>query len=356
MADAKGGLLALIEEYRDQRGALKRELGADGLRALYAVCNGSPTTACEFLGYKSNYVTNISKDWRKLGLAPQRREPCGSDGSDGIGPDDWRALMRKQATAKEKAHVVDWEVPRGHDFVPLVGVSCLHYGNRDMDYPRWEALRDWIAENEHVRWVGLGDFFDRVTKTDVGGLAIGAPPLWERIAQEDIEPIAHQCIGLCKGNHEDRLGRIMGYDENPVKRLAERLNVHYYGYDGFVRIRLSKPGTKQAQTYDGRLHHGWGSARTPGGQINKLRDLAQSFRGDFGMMGHTHSSLLAEFRQDCIDADGYVTQHGAPFVFCGTMQRSGAGSFGRQMGYQPAALGAGTIHLYVTRHSAHARS
>ena len=350
-------LVAYIEPYRGKRGELKRKLGSEGLRILWIVCNGSPATACEWLGYDPRTQgSNLSKEWRSLGLETQKREPWGGDDGMGMTTDDWRAQMCKIASQREKAPIFDWDVPRGHEYVPLVGVSCLHYGNKDMDYPRWLALRDWIKDNPEVRWVGLGDYFDRVMKEDVGALNFGEPPLLEDVAREDMEPIVEQCFGLCIGNHEGRLAKKMGYDENPVKRLAKDLGVYYYGMEGFLRVRLTKAGTKQAQTYDGRVHHGWGSARTPGGQVNKLRDLAIGSDVDFGMMGHTHSSLLAEFRKFCIDEEGYVTAKGSPFVFCGTMKKSGRGSFDRMMGYPPAALGAGTIHLYVNRHSAHARS
>jgi hypothetical protein len=225
-----------------------------------------------------------------------------------------------------------------------------------MDLARWYRLRDWIAANPHVRWIGLGDYLDMATKTSPTGGQVLPYSVAKAMFAEDIAPIADQCLGLCHGNHEDRLARSEKINENPVEQVARNLGLHYFGKDGFIRIRLTKAQSKCAETYDGRIHHGWGGARTEGGKQMKLRELFQSFDGDWAMMGHVHSLQMGEFLRASIDGQGYVTQRGTPCAFTGSFLKWEAGSYARDAGMTPASLGAGTMHLYVTRHACHARS
>ena len=348
-----------LAQYQGQKGKLKRNLGDEGMRMLWLMCGGSPTEMAEFLGYGSiSGAPAMSRECGRLDLPTQKRNWATSGDETfegGLSVNDWREHYRKETGKREKACVYDWELPKGAEWGVLVGISDLHLGPPEMDYGRWERLRDWIAENPHVRWIGLGDYLDVATVQSPTGKQILPYSTAKELLADDLAPIASQCIGLCHGNHEARIARATKCDENPIAQIARALHVHYFGSDGFLRINITKAGSKQAQSYDGRVHHGWGGARTEGGKVNKLKEVFATTDVDLIMMGHVHALIAAEFLRAGIDDDGYVTTHGIPTTYTGSFLKWESGSYGREGGYAPAALGAATMHCYVDRHSVHVR-
>ena len=146
--------LALLSPYRGQQGRFRDELGNSGVRALWVLSEGSPTTGAEFLGYKS--YSPVSKDFERVGLPSRKRnwsDPTAGWQKFDNEPelDDLRARYLNQTGGTERALEVTWMVPGGTEYARLVCVSDLHYGERSMDYQRWLDLRDWIAENPDVR-------------------------------------------------------------------------------------------------------------------------------------------------------------------------------------------------------------
>ena len=66
--------LKMLEKYRGQRGKYKQDLGDEGVAALWVLCNGSPLSAAEFLGYSRKSLHHISKTFAASGLEVCRRE------------------------------------------------------------------------------------------------------------------------------------------------------------------------------------------------------------------------------------------------------------------------------------------
>ena len=323
---------------------------------LWLFADGSPTTAAEFLGYGSAGRTDTSKEFQRLGLACKRRDSgASSQFEGGLTIDEWRELYLRETSKRELAHLFDWPVPRGTEYGTLVVVSDLHYGPAEMDFRRWLDLRDWIAEHPHVRWIGLGDYLDMALKTSPGTQNLLPYKVARTMFRDDIEPIAKQCLGLCHGNHEQRIERATAVKENPVEWVARDLGLHYYGMDGFLRIKIHKPGTKQEQLYIGAVHHGWSSARTKGGQVNVASNWLTWHDVDFAAMAHMHANTSIEEQRVGVEGQ-YVTQRGVPLVLGGSFLKSQAGGYVREKGLHPAALGAGTLHLYVARHAVHMRT
>ena len=346
---------AILAPFRGkQLSALKVGLGENGLRALWLYCDGSPTVACEFLGHPVSARSNVGREWKGIGLATNRRHPFGEPDTD-LTTDDWRAIMLKVGKQKEKAPLIEWDVPRGDPYATLISLSCLHYGSRDQDYEMLTDMIQWIGDNPQVKYVLLGDLFDEVMKTSVGRPGIMPQSSALSMACEDFEPIADQCVGVLKGNHENRLCQARGDKDNLARQFAKELRLWYHGMSGFCRFHLTKKRAKQEQDYLGFWHHGYGNARTAGGRVNKLRDMAIGARCDFGCMGHTHSAEVYEHRVRGVDENGFVNRQAFPFGFAGTYQGDGPESFARERNFPPPAMGGGTMHLYISRKRVHAR-
>lgn len=347
----------ILEPYRNKKGKLREAMGDKGLRLLVEYVGPSPTACCEFLGYAKTTRGRMGKWLRAAGVNTQRRNHQLDTGrfEGGTTIDDLREHYLAETNRRERAPRIDWEIPRGQDEAKLILVSDLHYGHPAMDYQRWLELRDWIGEHETVRWIGLGDYLDMSTKNGPGGQSIMPYQKSRGLFIDDIKPIIGQCVGLAVGNHELRLERAGGINENPVQWIAQVLDVNYLDMDGWIRLHLHKPNSKQDETYDGRYHHGYTSARTPGGRLNKLRDMFRNCDADWIAMGHVHTLLGMEGVRAALDASGFVSHNSVPLQYSGSFLKHEQGSYPRRKGYPPTSLGAGTLIMQVNKHSCHAR-
>ena len=361
-----------LEPYRSKQGKLlrsgdRRRLLLDDLHHL---CDGSPAAACEYLGYAPGSASNIARYWTEMGLETTKRNHAVTSEfvtyKGFVGGEDADAKRKRYLAVTgriEYAPVREWVVPKGTEYARLIGVSDLHYGPPEMDYRRWLDLRDWIAENPDVRWVGLGDMLNVSTKESVGSPDYLPYDDAYEMCLDDLRPIAKQCLLLLDGNHEARISKALKIKLSPAEMMAKELDIHYGGNNEFLRLRL-KCG-KHEQVYDGFCHHGFGGAQTPGGKINYLYRMYQSLTAGFLLMGHVHMLTVEELiriglrNETHTDKEGRewveVEQTTYPMAFCGSFLKYLRGSYARDRGMMPASLGAGTLHLYAERHAAHGR-
>lgn len=91
-----------------------------------------------------------------------------------------------------------------------------------------------------------------------------------------------QMWGIVDGNHESKLSRRVGYDFS--KKLADDLDIEYLDQISVLNIDCRFRQLVMLVT------HGIGAPMTVGGQINKLRKLAQNFEHtpDIITVGHYH--------------------------------------------------------------------
>lgn len=180
----------------------------------------------------------------------------------------------------------------------------IHLGSINCD----EALLDkdiqWILENEAL-WAGLGDYMECITskdrrfrQEDIAPWCRGEKDIAEaqlqRLAKK-LEPIKHLCIGLCKGNHEDKIYDM--FDNNVYARLLRYLGVEdkriRLDMRGFVRLvfrRLGgeRPSGRQFVIY---AEHGYGGGRLEGAAALALGRLAKNYHAQLFLMGHRHREL-----------------------------------------------------------------
>lgn len=364
-----GKALKLLEPFRGLRGEYRKALGDLGDRALHVVANGSPMQAVEFLGYARTSRSFIGERWRKLGLATHKRDWTDPEqGWQGVAGDagdagaeaarniaDLRADYRRQTSIVERAHEVTWTVPSGTEFVRLICVSDLHYGARAMDYPRWLDMRDWIAGNPDVRWLFHGDLLDLATTQAPGRAMLEQALSFDNardLAEDDLRPIAAQCMGMLTGNHDLRVARALQVDFDPVRDLCKRLHIPYLGYENWVRWHITSGAHKRR--YDTYHHHGWGGGRTAGSKANKVVAMARCNHADAVVMGHTHDLFTVSVNSTVLDEEGAKRVVEVPAVNAGSYFKHAG--YPREQGYAPSSLGAATLHFYLDRHSVHART
>jgi len=353
-----------LEPYRGKKGKLKRELGDRGGLLLHLLAEGSPTTAAEFLGYHGGSKRDIGKWWQKLGLPIVKR-----DCSTAVAPwqrfageptvDEIRARYLNATGGADRALTYNWVVPNSTEYARLVCVADLHYGEAAMDYERWLKLRDWIGENPDVRWLFHGDLYDLATTQSPGRSMLRQAINFKearQLAEADIEPIADQCVAFLTGNHDIRVARAVQVEYDPVQDLAEKLGIPFLGYARFVRYRLETANGKRRQEYIGYHHHGVGSGQTWGSFFNSLQRLADRNTADFVVMGHRHQRAAVTTTKREVAVDGHIEIVDEPLVGAGCFLKHEGGTYSVEKGYAPSVLGVATVHMYLDRHSVHARA
>lgn len=362
--------LKMLEKYRGQRGKYKQDLGDEGVAALWVLCNGSPLSAAEFLGYSRKSLHHISKTFAASGLEVCRREQHDYVWSRYPQQEKTVDDIRKQyldATAgPEMAYEYNWYLPNDLKHATLITVSDIHYGHKAVDYGRWLKLRDWIHDNPHVRWIFLGDMFDQAVTTSPGKSMMEQELSYDEavtLALDDITVIAGQCVGLHCGNHDERIAKALKIDHNPVRDIARQLDIPYLGYESYVRyvIKTYNPKAKSRryttqQEYIGYHHHGVGSGQTWGSFFNAMERLEKSNAADFIVMGHRHQKAAVQKTRRRVARDNRIEVTDVPLVGAGCFLKHESRSYAAEKGYAPSVLGAATIHMYVDKHSVHARA
>ena len=250
------------------------------------------------------------------------------------------------------------ESEKRHPKLNLVALGDLHVGHRNVDYDTLERVIEYIKDTPNCLWLGMGDYADCVTfkdkRFDLNAVdpTCMTPDLQYRRVKQLFEPIKDKCLGLLDGNHDYLFWR--RYQHNYVDWLAYELGVPYLTMDAYIRFSFVRksgrtPKIRQVNIY---AHHGWTGARTVGGKINRIQDLAKIFPNlDIYLMGHVH--LLGQAPpqvQLSVDNNLNVVEHVERFVFTGGFLRGympDAVSYIETKTLTPASLGSPLIKIRI---------
>lgn len=164
-------------------------------------------------------------------------------------------------------------------------IGDLHLGRLDVDMDSLQTAIDYIAEHE-IGWIGMGDYVEGREPSH----KFFEPYETTMMVQEQydylfnlLKPIAHKCLGMLIGNHEDSL--IRRTTLNPIKQFCEANYIPYLGSLGRLVFNQEATGDR-AILY---VTHGDGDGGRHGGKINKLIDWAVRRDCDGLACGHFHT-------------------------------------------------------------------
>lgn len=174
----------------------------------------------------------------------------------------------------------------------VVPITDVHLGSRQSNVLYFEKFIDYILSQENCVTILNGDLAETATKISVGKAMFEESenfPDQLRILYDLLLPLAEQgkILGMGPGNHEERIANMIGI--NPMEILADKLNVPYFGYQGFFRVNVGDTQYKLA------FHHGAGGGSTQGGKINASMKMNKVIgNADLYFSGHTHGKLWHE--------------------------------------------------------------
>jgi hypothetical protein len=206
------------------------------------------------------------------------------------------------------------ERERIDDTYRLYHLTDLHLGNAFCDEQQIERVVAEIRNDPLALWTGGGDYADFINRKDKRHRESNLAR-WlhgkDDIAKIQIErleallsPIAHKCLALCKGNHEDS---ILTYSERDVyaslvdvmTRPGRRIRL---GFGGYVVIRWrhgtdNRKSARDVWTTTLWLHHCAGGGMLAGSDALTLERLPIWYDFDLAILGHRHRKMVLPLKR-----------------------------------------------------------
>ncbi len=224
-----------------------------------------------------------------------------------------------------------------HDSVELRPLADLHWESPESLGEVFDDWLEWVQNAENRYWVGLGDYFDTVTRTSLGNptnLRMGLDDAMEGLGKA-LWPVRGRCLGILPGNHEQRLTKA-AYS-CPARNLAGRLDVPYLRDAFFARIKVGRQGKRAArQVYTVYGVHGFGGGKLVGGKVNKVVELAGSVAADLYLLAHVHTPAVHKDRIMEATRDNCVSMRERTYVVLGSSL--GWGGYAQRGNFRPSAL------------------
>jgi len=168
----------------------------------------------------------------------------------------------------------------------IVPITDVHLGHREANLELFKGYIRYILETPNAVTVLNGDLAETATKVSVGKAMFEEAfnfPEQMRLLEELLKPLAEagKILGCGPGNHEERIANMIGI--NPMRMLAEKLEVPYFGYQGFFRLQVGE------QLYKVVAFHGAGGGASPGAKANTAEKMNKVLgNADLYISGHTH--------------------------------------------------------------------
>ncbi len=187
-------------------------------------------------------------------------------------------------------------------------ITDAHVGHRGCDERLLMETVNKIASDEFATWGSGGDACDfiprkgdkRYRESTLAPWLHGVDDVVMRESERFLDitkPIAHKCLYLLKGNHENSI--LSYYDFDPyryiVKTMAEwagcKIEDLALGWEGFVTLTFRR-GTPESYGGSWKMtiygHHGAGGGRKAGGHALRLEELLLTYDADIVLTGHRH--------------------------------------------------------------------
>lgn len=239
-------------------------------------------------------------------------------------------------------------VPKKFNHSKFVIISDIHYGCKMCDIDFFETVMDWIYKNPEVFVATNGDLLECST--------LSSPSLFDQTVnindQYDyiyniFKPLADQkrLLFMIRGNHEKRILRDTGYDIS--RTLAKSLNVNYFESGCAFELNTKSENQSRFQKYTGYMIHGYTSARTVAGRLNKVRKLSEVVNAEMYCYGHVHELFHSKLPFYDINR-GRIRKRYKHYILTGSYLKYGG--YVQEKGYRPVALGSPKIKLHTDTH------
>jgi len=246
------------------------------------------------------------------------------------------------------------------DTFRIIPLGDIHIGSAACDEDLLAKVVSGIARDPNAYWFGLGDYCEFINMRD---WRFSVDDLADWITREDmldlakaqrdrflkhIEPIAHKCWALAKGNHEFEIHRHSEravYDEIVMKtkeagKIEKDRNLALGTY-GWVKTYYDRPDGQYRASVTFNIHHGFTGGRLKGAKALNMEKWLWTHECDIAIFGHSHNADVITAGVERVTNRGtieIVTRRG---VYGGTFRKTvgtGHETYSERKGYFPLPL------------------
>jgi len=218
-----------------------------------------------------------------------------------------------------------------------------------------------IKEEENTYWIGMGDYCEFINLRDprsqidiLAGWMDMADLLDISKAQinrfcNHVEPIAHKCLGMLQGNHEETLQKhyeravyseiVTRIKEMGGHKSDDQLAIGFYGWIMLTFLRSSAA----ISTFRFNVHHGFVGGRLKGAKALNMERWLWNHDCDVALMGHSHNADAFTATIEYVDRSGHIQEQIRKGGYSGTFLRSviddGPSTYSERRGYYPTPTG-----------------
>ena len=166
---------------------------------------------------------------------------------------------------------------------------------------------------------------------------------------EFTKPIAHKCLALVEGNHEEHIKLryensvydtiVTEMKRNGGMRAKDPLGIGYYGW---LILRFMRTDDKIRSKVKINLHHGFTGGKLAGGKALNMQRWLWTHDCDLALMGHSHNTEVQIESVETVDNAGKAYLKRRVGAFCGTFLASinqDGSSYSERGGYFPLPVG-----------------
>jgi predicted phosphodiesterase len=228
-----------------------------------------------------------------------------------------------------QAIVHDWLGVTSQSIFRIIPLGDIHLGNTKCDEAKLERVVAEIAGDPFAFWIDMGDRGEWINRRDPR-FDPDAVASWVSVQdlkdigqrqldryEEIMSPIAHKCLAMVKGNHEETIEHFTERDVhsaavNIIKRAGNiprnrRLSVDFTGWI-MLRFYESKENEKRhsVRRVTINVHHGYADGKLDGAKALALEKRVWTHNADICLMGHSHNAMATKKIIEKVDRRGNI--------------------------------------------------
>lgn len=237
------------------------------------------------------------------------------------------------------------DLPSEFDEIEIEIFSDLHLGSKKCDFPLIQERIDRVKDNDNVYAIILGDICNTALKNSKSDVYEDQLRPKEQLDQACMlfEPIKHKILGICQGNHEQRIDKETNIDI--LYLMARQLDIaDKYGATacllfirfGHQRYTRDTKNSGRKVCYTLYMTHGSGGGSTVGAKANSLERRGQIVDSDIVCIGHTHMPITfrtASYKVDPQNNSAYTKEQ----VFVNASATLDHESYAERIGCKPSS-------------------
>jgi hypothetical protein len=170
--------------------------------------------------------------------------------------------------------------------IALLPIGDAHVGSRHYNEAAFKSVLKWGADHDAL-WVGMGDLMECATKSSIGSGVYEqtmSPQAQIDYLVELLRPHKDRCIGMVKGNHEERAYKGSGID--PMSVICHALQVPYSEWEYFGIIAADRNG--EGCAYSVYANHSYTGNKSAGLALNWSETNLAYMGADILLRAHSH--------------------------------------------------------------------